>query len=74
MTLTLHIEHIEHPYSEPEDETPECSGIICLAQNERQHSEKLSIGFKVYKVSFGKTNENEGKRFTTKSQTFIIAY
>ena len=66
--------HIEHPFPEPEDETPQCSGIICLAQNERQHSEKLSIGFKVYKVSFGKTNENEGKRFTTKRQTFIIAY
>ena len=66
--------HIEHPYPEPEDDAPQCTGIICLAQYERRTETKSSIGFMVYKVSFGKTNENEGKRFTTKSQTFIIAY
>ena len=48
------MEYIEHPYPEPEDEVPQCSGIICLAQYERRTETKSSIGFMVYKVSFGK--------------------
>ena len=66
------MEYIEHPYPEPEDDAPQCTGIICLAQYERRTETKSSIGFMVYKVSFGRTNENKGKGFTTLQDSLIV--